>query len=123
MRLKNAPHPIPLITMKTDNTAMELAKGQMTRELRPAKRRDRTRLFNGPNLVSAKNPPPTRPTVEATFQNARMMIATRWEATTRAKIGMKYDGTNSGKQPSPLPMNRTRNFFSLNRYLEFVDDG
>lgn len=84
MRLKKAPHPSPFSTMNTDSTATELAKGQITSALTPAKSRDRMRLFNGPKTVSARKPPATRPMVDATFHMARMMTATRCDATARA---------------------------------------
>lgn len=84
MRLKKAPHPSPFSTMNTDSTATELAKGQIASALTPAKSRDRMRLFNGPRTVSARNPATTRPIVDAMFHMARMMTATRCDATARA---------------------------------------
>lgn len=118
IRLKNAPHPSPFSTMNTDSTATELAKGQIASALTPAKSRDRMRLFSGPNTASARKPATTRPMVDATFHIARMMTATRCEATARAYIGIKYEGMNNGKQPSPLPTKRRMKARSLKRYLK-----
>lgn len=118
IRLKKAPQPSPLSTINTDSTATESAKGQIASALTPANSRDKIRLFNGPNTVSARNPASTRPTVDATFHIAKIITATRCDATARAYIGMKYDGMNSGKQPSPLPTKIRINARSRKRYLQ-----
>lgn len=74
VRLKNAPHPIPLNMRYTEKMPIDDDRGHTMRELRAMKSMQIARLSTGPRRVSATHPAITRPRVDAKFQQARMTI-------------------------------------------------
>jgi len=117
-KLKKEPQPTPLTIAKKSSSSKLSTKGQIHRPLTPQRKREMIMLFIGPRIKSAEQPAKTRPKVEAKFQTVSAMRAVDLELLTdRAKTGMKYGGTNNGKQAIAPPRRRTMNLGSLRRYL------
>jgi hypothetical protein len=73
-RLKKAPQPMPFNTRNGAKMPMLEARGQMMSELRLVKSRQTIRLLTGPSNESAVYPPKTRPTIDAKFHAASVMM-------------------------------------------------
>lgn len=117
-RLKNDPHPIPLIMMNTKRTAKFDANGHIKRALIPVRKVDTRRQLIGPNRWSAANPPKTRPIVDAKFQTAKPTKALSlkpWMAF--ANIGIKYGGIKMEKVERASPMDKITSLLSRKRNL------
>lgn len=115
-KLKKEPQPIPFTTAKKMSRPTLDANGQMASAEMPHRNMEIMNVLSAPSLVSATQPAPTRPTVDAKFQTVRATMATDPDdEMLRAKMGIKYGGTNSGKQPTLEAISRTMKRGSLNR--------
>jgi hypothetical protein len=109
-RLKKEPHPTPLTTEKSERIPMLDAKGQIANALTLHRKMATAVLLRGPRNVSDVNPAKMRPNVDETFQMESAMIPVELELLIdRAKMGMKYDGTMSGKQAIAEPKSSSQN--------------
>lgn len=122
-RLKKEPQPTPFMMVKNTSKPILVTNGQMAKALMPQKKSEMLRQFIGPRNESAEYPANTRPNVDARFQMVSAMMAVEPELPTdRAKMGIKYGGTKSGKDAMAPPRMRTMNLGSRHRYLVVVSE-
>jgi hypothetical protein len=109
---------MPLMMAKKTRRPMFVTNGHIAKALTPQRNSEIFRLLSGPRNESAEYPANTRPNVDARFHTVRAMMAVDPELLTeRAKTGIKYGGTKSGKHAMAPPMMRTINLGSRHRYL------